>query len=86
MAEFLIEEIWTDEGYSQCIEVMMPILNEFLYDMNQKVRRAAVLSLVKFSELLSEQDRGDYILKFILSLSHEYEDEQARTSALEILD
>jgi hypothetical protein len=54
--------------------------------MNQKVRRAAVLSLVKFSELLSEQDRGDYILKFILSLSHEYEDEQARTSALEILD
>lgn len=44
-----------------------------------KVREASIKQLIKIVEILSIQDRGDHILKFILKLSHEDDNEVART-------
>lgn len=42
-----------------------------------------LMNLVKF---LTPEDRGEYILKAILDLSHEYENDLARATALRILN
>ena len=64
---------------------MLPLLNNMLYSHNNKMRRGAVEQLIRLVELLRPDDRGDYILKFILSLAHEEDDAQARSAALNIL-
>ena len=56
---------------------MLPLLNNMLYSHNNKMRRGAVEQLIRLVELLRPDDRGDYILKFILSLAHEEDDAQA---------
>ena len=85
IAQFLIVEEG-DEGYQACVRMILPLIEELLYDLNSKVRRATVRTLVLFVELLTPEDRGDHILRFILKLAHEYDDEVARNTALEILN
>lgn len=47
IASFLIESHDCDE-YQHCLSVMVPILNEFLYDKSEKVKKKAVKALVDF--------------------------------------
>ena len=65
---------------------MVPILNEFLYDKSDKVKRKSVKALIDFCDLLTPDDRGNYILKFMLELAHTEDDEKARVTALKILN
>lgn len=85
IASFLIQSV-SDPEYQQCLEVIVPILNDFLYDKNEKVKKKAVKALVEFWDKLTPDDRGDYILKFMLELAHEEKDDKARVSALRILN
>lgn len=85
IASYLIESPEGDE-YQHCLSTIVPILNEFLYDKSEKVKKKAVKALVEFCDLLTPQDRGDYILKFMLELAHEEDDERARVTALQILN
>lgn len=85
IASFLIETPESNE-YQHCLGVMVPTLNEFLYDKSEKVKKKAVKALVEFCDLLTPDDRGDYILKFMLELAHEEDDEKARITALQILN
>ena len=85
IASFLIESHDSQE-YQKWLSVMVPILNEWLYDRADKVKRKAVKGLVEFWDLLTPNDRGDYILKFMLELAHEEDDEKARVTALQILN
>jgi hypothetical protein len=41
---------------------------------------------MSFCDYLTPTDRGDYILKFILQLAHEENDEVARATSLQILN
>jgi hypothetical protein len=47
IASFLIESHDSEE-YQHCLAVMVPILNEFLYDKSEKVKKKAVKALVEF--------------------------------------
>lgn len=47
IASFLIQSV-SDPEYQQCLEVIVPILNDFLYDKNEKVKKKAVKALVEF--------------------------------------
>lgn len=85
IASFTIESHECPE-YDKCVRVMVPILNEFMYDKSDKVKRKAVKALVEFVDLLTPDDRGNYILKFMLELAHEEADEKARVTALKILN
>lgn len=85
IASFLIDKKESDE-YHHCLGVIVPILNEFLYDKNDQVKKKAVKALVEFWDKLTPNDRGDYILKFMLELAHEEDDEKARVTALQILN
>jgi hypothetical protein len=85
IASFLIDSPDSDE-YQTCLSLMVPILNEFLYDKSDKVKKKAVKALVEFCDLLTPTDRGDYILKFMLELAHEEDNEKARVTALQILN
>ena len=64
----------------------MPMLNDFLYDKDEEVRAKTITCLVQCAELLELEDRGSYILRFILGLAHEDKDEMARVTALQVLD
>ena len=85
IGSFLIESHESEE-YQSIVSIMVPILNEFLYDKSEKVKRKAVKALVEFWDLLTPEDRGDYILKFMLELAHEEDDEKVRITALRILN
>ena len=85
IASFLIQAT-SDPEYQQWLNVIVPILNDFLYDKNEKVKKKAVKALVEFCDKLTPEDRGDYILKFMLELAHEENDEKARVTALRILN
>lgn len=85
IASYVIDSHDSEE-YQRVLSVVLPLLNELLYDKNEKVKKKTVKTLVNFCELLSQQDRGDYILKFILQLAHEEDDEKARVTALQILN
>lgn len=65
---------------------ILPLLEESLYDQLPKVREASVKQVVKIVELLTPNDWGDHILKFILKLSHEYDSEIHWNQALELLN
>ena len=43
-------------------------------------------TLMEFVKFLTPEDRGKYILTAILELSHEYENDLARSTALKILN
>jgi serine/threonine-protein phosphatase 4 regulatory subunit 1 len=86
IASFLIENNYQGEEYQRCVGIIVPILNEFLYDKRERVKEKAVVALVEFWDLLTPEDRGDYILKFMLELAHEEDDEKARVTALQILN
>lgn len=47
IASFLVESPESDE-YTHCLSVMVPILNEFLYDKSDKVKKKAVKALVEY--------------------------------------
>mmetsp|Transcript_10276 Transcript_10276/g.11523 ORF Transcript_10276/g.11523 Transcript_10276/m.11523 type:complete len:89 (-) Transcript_10276:2027-2293(-) len=47
IASFLIDKKESDE-YHHCLGVIVPILNEFLYDKNDQVKKKAVKALVEF--------------------------------------
>lgn len=85
IASFLIESHDCEE-YQHWLGTIVPILNDFLYDRSEKVKKKAVKALVEFCDLLTPEDRGDYILKFMLELAHEEDDERARVTALQILN
>ena len=70
---FLIDS-GSHEGYSVILSSILPMLNDMLYDYNKKVWTNAIQSLVNLVELLKPDDRGDYILQFILKLAHEEDD------------
>lgn len=65
---------------------ILPLLEESLYDQLPKVREASVKQVVKIVELLTPNDWGDHILKFILKLSHENDSEIHWNQALELLN
>ena len=67
----------SEEGYAVILSSILPLLNDMLYDYNKKVRLTAINSLINLVELLKPDDRGDYILQFILKLAHEEDDIQA---------
>ena len=74
------------EGYRQTLEKIMPMLNDFLYDKDEEVRAKTIACLVQSADQLELEDRGSYILRFILGLAHEDKDEMARVTALKVLD
>lgn len=47
IASFLIESP-NGEEYQHCLSIIVPILNEFLYDRSEKVKKKAVKALVEF--------------------------------------
>lgn len=64
----------------------MPLLNDFIYDRIEFVRDKAIKILPDFCQSLNQDDRGNYILTFVLKLAHENDDENARASALKVLN
>ena len=64
----------------------MPLLNDFIYDKIELIREKTIRILPDFCSILNEEDRGNYILTFVLKLAHENEDENARASALKVLN
>lgn len=85
VSNFLIEKV-NDEGYQEVVNQILPLCEKFLYDPNDQVREHAINCLVNFGDVLTTQDRGDQILRSILALAHEHEDENLRVTALQILN
>jgi hypothetical protein len=75
-----------EEGYQQATETIMPLINDFIYDKIDLIRDKTTKILVDFCDILKPDDRGTYILTFVLKLAHENEDENARASALKVLN
>jgi len=65
---------------------MLPLITDLIQEPGKKVRETSMDTLMEIVKLLTPEDRGDYILTSILKLSHEYENDLARATALRILN
>lgn len=75
-----------DEGYNLTISQILPIIARLLEDDKTEVRQAACVTLVSISQLMQNEDLGQYILTIILRLSHEDDKEEMRMTACELLN
>lgn len=81
------------EGYENVITVLLPVLKSLLTDPNSEVNTQAATVLADIAELLSNKDRGEYVLTIALGtfhinikeLAHSGKDTSSRVAAIKLL-
>jgi hypothetical protein len=54
-------------GYRSITDVMLPVVQALLLDPSPEVSEASAASLANLIELLTNDDRGNYVLTIVLS-------------------
>jgi len=74
-----------NRGYQRVVDDLLPMISMLLTEKSQEVRQGAAEALVTLASHLRPGDRGDQVLMTVISLSHNNEDEDARSIAVQLL-
>ena len=67
-------------------ESLIPHLKELMLDQNNDIKDQACECLIKLSLMLDVAERGEHILTIIISFAHDDDDQEARTTALDLIN
>mmetsp|Transcript_3894 Transcript_3894/g.8488 ORF Transcript_3894/g.8488 Transcript_3894/m.8488 type:complete len:1209 (-) Transcript_3894:136-3762(-) len=85
LAGFLIQAD-PDQGYELVVKVLLPIVSLLLAEKHAEVRQGAAEAFVTLASHLRTGDRGDQVLRCVITLSHGNDDEEARSTAVQLLN
>jgi len=85
LAGFLIQAD-PDRGYQKVVDDMLPVVSLLLAEKQGEVRQGAADALTTLASHLRPGERGDQVLMTLISLSHNNEDEDARGTAVQLLN
>mmetsp|Transcript_103591 Transcript_103591/g.195040 ORF Transcript_103591/g.195040 Transcript_103591/m.195040 type:complete len:994 (+) Transcript_103591:151-3132(+) len=85
LAGFLIQSD-PERGYQKVVDDLLPIISLLLAEKASEVRSGAADSLATLASHLRPGERGDQVLMTVISLSHSNDDEDARSTAVQLLN
>lgn len=85
LAGFLIQSD-PERGYQKVVDEILPIISLLLAEKASEVRQGAADALVTLASHLRPGERGDQVLMTVISLSHSNDDEDARSTAVQLLN
>ncbi|CAE8584682.1 unnamed protein product, partial [Polarella glacialis] len=85
LAGFLIQSD-PEKGYQKVVDDLLPAVSLLLNEKASDVRQGAAEALTTLASHLRPGERGDQVLMTVISLSHSNEDEDARSTAVQLLN
>eukprot|EP00928_Gymnodinium_smaydae_P020182 TRINITY_DN17804_c0_g1_i1.p1 TRINITY_DN17804_c0_g1~~TRINITY_DN17804_c0_g1_i1.p1 ORF type:complete len:1193 (-),score=320.17 TRINITY_DN17804_c0_g1_i1:168-3746(-) len=86
LAGFLIQSD-PERGYQKVVDDLLPVVSTLLIaEKVAEVRQGAADALTTLASHLRPGERGDQVLMTVISLSHNNEDEDARSTAVQLLN
>mmetsp|Transcript_114567 Transcript_114567/g.227986 ORF Transcript_114567/g.227986 Transcript_114567/m.227986 type:complete len:897 (-) Transcript_114567:181-2871(-) len=85
LAGFLIQAN-PDRGYQKVVDDMLPVVSLLLAEKQGEVRQGAADALTTLASHLRPGERSDQVLMALISLSHNNDDEDARGTAVQLLN
>lgn len=85
LAGFLIQSD-PEKGYQKVVDDLLPTVSLLLHEQASEVRQGAAEALTTLASHLRPGERGDQVLMSVIALSHSNDDEDARTTAVQLLN
>lgn len=85
LAGFLIQSD-PEQGYKKVVKDLLPIVELLLKETASEVRQGAADALCTLASHLRPGERGDTVLGMLISLTQSNDDEDARTTAVQLLN
>lgn len=85
LAGFLIQSN-PERGYQRVVDDLLPIVSHLLTERAAEVRQGTADALTILASHLRPGERGDQVLMAVISLSHNNDDEDARSTAVQLLN
>lgn len=85
LAGFLIQSD-PERGYQKVVDDLLPVISQLLSEKASEVRSGAADALATLASHLRPGERGDQVLMTVISLSHSNDDEDARSTAVQLLN
>eukprot|EP00930_Biecheleria_cincta_P057370 TRINITY_DN43320_c0_g1_i1.p1 TRINITY_DN43320_c0_g1~~TRINITY_DN43320_c0_g1_i1.p1 ORF type:complete len:893 (-),score=212.10 TRINITY_DN43320_c0_g1_i1:51-2729(-) len=85
LAGFLIQSD-PEKGYQKVVDDVLPTVSLLLHEQASEVRQGAAEALTTLASHLRPGERGDQVLMSVITLSHSNDDEDARTTAVQLLN
>lgn len=72
-------------GYQGIVEHVLPRIQNMIHFLSKKLSDKAVEVMLQIARSMNEEDRGKYILTYVLRLGHDEEDEDSRIVSVQLL-
>jgi len=74
-----------DKGYKNIIDIIVPTISKLINSNSYDIKEEAGEEFEKVAGIMTEEDRGKYLLTVVLGMAHDDENEENRMVAVKLL-